>query len=240
PGGSPARAEVAQEIQRLGARPLGRPHLRQRADTGAPLAPGARLSRHLGRRAVSVPLRACPEPSRFTAPDAGMVSGGRDPDGTVDGELDLEPSQAPVAAAPRLRLTAAGAGVPERGPCFLQRRVASRCGPAQAAVADGRAPPAPAAGAPAWPAAIRPGARAAPPRLGRGPPERSSRQSPSRSVSASSSSVPAPPLSSPGPSGGLGREAPEYHGWLHRRRPAPTPTRPGAALLAARRSAVPP
>src|SRR5207249_2846710 len=44
--------------------------------------------------------------------------------------------------------------------------------------------------------------RAAPPRLGRGPPERSSRQSPSRSVSASSSSVPAPPLSSPGPSGG--------------------------------------
>src|SRR5207249_2846711 len=115
----------------------------------------------LGRRAVSVPLRACPEPSRFTAPDAGMVSGGRDPDGTVDGELDLEPSQAPAAAAPRLRLTAAGAGVPERGPCFLQRRAASRCGPAQAAVADGRAPPAPAAGAPAWPAAIRPGALAA-------------------------------------------------------------------------------
>src|SRR6266571_331712 len=70
PRGSDARTEVAQEIQRFWARALGRPHLRQRADARSPVAPDARLSRHLGRRAVSVSLRARPEPAGLAAANA--------------------------------------------------------------------------------------------------------------------------------------------------------------------------
>src|SRR5207247_1385703 len=54
PGGGDAGAEVAREVQRPGARALGGPHLRQRADARAPVAPVARLSRYLGPRTVSV------------------------------------------------------------------------------------------------------------------------------------------------------------------------------------------
>src|SRR5439155_17940682 len=111
----------------------------------APLAPGARLSRHLGRRAVSVSLRARPEPARFAAPDAGMVSGDRDPDGTVDGGPGLEPAHVPATATRRRRPAAAGAGLPQRGPCVVQRCAAPQFGPAEAAVAHSSAPPAPAA-----------------------------------------------------------------------------------------------
>src|SRR5207249_6380933 len=62
---------------------------------------------------------------------------------------------------------------------------------------------------------------------------------PSRWPSAWCSNVPAPPPSSPRLSGGSGQEAPEDHGWLHRRRPVPAAARPGPALLAARRRSVP-
>src|SRR2546425_216431 len=90
-----------------------------------------------------------------------MVSGDRDPDGTVDVEPGLEPAHVPATAAHRRRPAAAGAGLPQRGPCVVQRRAAPQCGSAEAARAHSSAPPAPAAGAPAWPAAVRPGALAA-------------------------------------------------------------------------------
>src|SRR5439155_13675372 len=155
PRGGDARTEVAQEIQWLRARALGRPYLRQRAGPRAPVAPSARLSRHLGRRAVPVPVRARPEPARGAAADAGMVSPDRDPGGAVNGEPGLEPAPAPAAAARRRRPAVVGAGLPERGPRFFQRGAAPQFGPAEASVVDGGALPAPATGAPAWPARVR-------------------------------------------------------------------------------------
>src|SRR6266571_9167536 len=89
-----------------------------------------------------------------------MVSGDRGRDGTGDVERGLEPAQARAAAARRHRPTAAGAGRSERGPRVVQRSATPQFGPAEAAVADGGAPPAPAAGAPAWSAEKRTGALA--------------------------------------------------------------------------------
>src|SRR5439155_12052286 len=89
-----------------------------------------------------------------------MVSGDRDPDGAVDVEPGLEPAQVPATAARRGRPPTAGSGLPQRGACAVQRRATPQCIAGQTAVADGSAPPAPAAGAPAWPARLWPGALA--------------------------------------------------------------------------------
>src|SRR5437016_12964259 len=136
---------MAREVQRPGARALGRPHLRQRADARAPVAPGARLPRHLGPRAVSVALRARAELAWLAAADAGMAPGVRAPDGTLGAELLLEPAHAFVAVAHRRRPATAGAGLPERRPRFIPGRAARHRGPAEAAVVDGGAPSDPAA-----------------------------------------------------------------------------------------------
>src|SRR5256884_5344873 len=85
-----------------------------------------------------------------------MVSGHHDLDDTVDVESGLEPAEGSAPAARRRRLAGTGAGLAQRGPCIVQRRVAPRRGPARATVADGGAPPPPAAGAPAWPPGLWP------------------------------------------------------------------------------------
>src|SRR2546421_298055 len=85
-----------------------------------------------------------------------MVSGHHDLDDTVDVESGLEPAEGSAPAARRRRLAGTGAGLAQRRPCIVQRRVAPRRGPARATVADGGAPPPPAAGAPAWPPGLWP------------------------------------------------------------------------------------
>src|SRR5438552_9050836 len=156
---------MAREVQRPGARALGRPYLRQRADARAPVAPVARLSRHLGPRAVSVALGGWAELAGGAAADAGMVPGVRVPDGTVGAKLRLEPAHAFAAVAHRRRPATARAGWPERGPRFIPGRAATQGGPAEAAVVDGSAPSAPAARPPAWAAQRRPHSLALPRRL---------------------------------------------------------------------------
>src|SRR5438552_12493183 len=113
PGRGDAGAEVAREVQRPRARALDRSHLWQRPDRCTPVAPGARLPRHLGRRALSVPLRARPEPARLAATDAGMVSDDRHPAGIVGVELRLEPNQALAARAGHRGPAATDAGLRE-------------------------------------------------------------------------------------------------------------------------------
>src|SRR5947208_12747984 len=89
PGRGDAGAEVAREVQRPRARALDRSHLWQRPDRCTPVAPGARLPRHLGRRALSVPLRPRPEPARLAPTDAGRLPDHRPPARIVGGELLL-------------------------------------------------------------------------------------------------------------------------------------------------------
>src|SRR2546428_1437749 len=153
PGRSDAGAEGAREVQRPRARALDRSHLWQRPDLCSPVAPGARLPRHLGRRALSVPLRASPEPARFAATDAGMVSDDRHAGGIVGVELRLEPNQALAARAGHRGPAATDAGLRERHARFLPKYAEPPWGPDEAAVVYPRPPPPP---APCSPARARP------------------------------------------------------------------------------------
>src|SRR2546430_10834016 len=99
-----------------------------------------------------------------------MVPGVRAPDGTVGAKLGLEPAHACAAVAHRRRPATAGAGWPERGPCFIPGRAATQDGPAEAAVVDGSAPSAPAPRPPARTAQKKPHSLALPRRLRTRPP----------------------------------------------------------------------
>src|SRR5205807_9431358 len=68
-----ARAQVAREVQRAGPRALGGPYLRQRADARPRVAPSARVPRRVGRRAVSVAVRARAQPARLAPAAAGVA-----------------------------------------------------------------------------------------------------------------------------------------------------------------------
>src|SRR5204862_3293237 len=160
-----AGAEMAREVQRPGARALGRPHLRQRADARAPVAPGARLSRHLGPRAVSVALRARAELAWLAAADAGMAPGVRARDGTVGARLLLDPAHAFVAVAHRRRPASAGLGMSERRPRLIPCRASRQRGPSEEADVDGSAPSGSAARPTAWAAQRGPHSLALPRRL---------------------------------------------------------------------------
>src|SRR5947199_192808 len=151
PGGGDARAQVAREIQRPGARALGRPHLWRRADVHARVASPAGLSRRLGRRAVSVALPTQLQSVGFAPPDAGMASHDGEPRGDRGAERRLEAVHARGAAVGSRHRAAGRAGVAQRAPRQISRPPRRLGGPAAAPAAHGRAPPGPAARSAAGP-----------------------------------------------------------------------------------------
>src|SRR5881296_3809667 len=151
PGGGDARAQVAREIQRPGARALGRPHLWRRADVHARVASPAGLSRRLGRRAVSVALPTQLQSVGFAPADAGMASHDGEPRGDRGAERRLEAVHARGAAVGSRHRAAGRAGVAQRAPRQISRPPRRLGGPAAAPAAHGRAPPGPAARSAAGP-----------------------------------------------------------------------------------------
>src|SRR5437660_345999 len=147
-----ARAQVAREVQRAGPRALGGPYLRQRADARPRMAPSARVPRRVGRRAVSVAVRARAQPARLAPADAGVAPDDGDPGGNRRLERGLEAVPARATTAVVCRRSAHRAGLAERGSRPLRGRAGALVGPAAASAPDRRA---------ALDAAPRPPARAA-------------------------------------------------------------------------------
>src|SRR5258708_11649395 len=125
---------MAREIQRAGACPLGRPHLRPRIQSLPRLAAAAHLPWRLGRRALPVAVRARVEPAWLLAADARVAPADGDPRGARRHQSGVPPVRAGGAAIPR---PARAAHRPR-----LRRRV-SRTFPPAIAPLRVPAPPAP-------------------------------------------------------------------------------------------------
>src|SRR5207244_7530080 len=97
--GGAARAQGAREVERGGRRALGGPYLRQRADARPRMAPSARVPRRVGRRAVSVAVRARAQPARLAPADAGVAPDDGDTGGNRRLERGLEAVSASAATA---------------------------------------------------------------------------------------------------------------------------------------------
>ena len=165
PGGGPARAQVAGEVQRRRPRPVGGAPLRAGARSSDSVASRPAVPGHLRRSSVPEPVPAVARHSGRTATDAGVVPRGPDPHAALGARGRVAPP-ARRATPPGTRDGGAAApGGAERRARPLQRPRPIAGGSPQAVRADDAAVSSPADGAAPGPPRARADTLASPRRV---------------------------------------------------------------------------